>query len=273
MMCHGMKSVQYGGGTIERLGFHTCRGILNNKNYLLTLSHDILRNIKTLTLNKCEIDQHGLRNLAECIPHTSSLTRFVLVGNQGVPGGIPVLMEALRERREPLSLDLRDMTLEKSDVTALLDLLQIKTSCIKTLALDMRDMTSSTHGACRLLQKVLALSLSLETLHLFSFPVKAFEILCAINENIRNLEIFLRGSDVLTPRVRIQSFKKLCHFISENKSLQQLTLDRVLHKEASAISQSLRQNHTLRKVLLVPCSAIYRDRLSLDPRINVAHFH
>ena len=32
------------------------------------------------------------------------------------------------------------MTLEKYDVTALLDLLQIKTSCVKTLTLDMRDI-------------------------------------------------------------------------------------------------------------------------------------
>ena len=163
-------------------------------------------------------------------------------------------MEALREHREPLSLDLGDITLEKSDVTALLDLLQIKTSCLKTLTLDMMDITSSTHGACRLLQNILALSLSLETLHLYSFPVEAFLALCAINENIRDLNISLSDTDVTTARAH--GIKKLCQFISENKSLQQLTvyevlLHGVLYKELSAISQSMQQNHTLRKVTLV----------------------
>ena len=86
MMGHGMKSVQYGGGTIERLGFCTCLGILYNKNHLLTLPHDIVRNIRTLTFSNCEIDQNGLSNLAECIPHTLSLTTLGLVGNPGGPG-------------------------------------------------------------------------------------------------------------------------------------------------------------------------------------------
>ena len=183
-------------------------------------------------------------------------------------------MEALREHREPLSLDLGDITLEKSDVTALLDLLQIKTSCVKTLTLDMMDITSSTHGACRLLQNILALSLSLETLHLYSFPVEAFLALCAINENIRDLNISLSDTDVTTARAH--GINKLCQFISENKSLQQLTvcevlLHGVLYKELSAISQSMQQNDTLRKVTLVTLVTEYQidDGLSLDPRITV----
>ena len=179
-------------------------------------------------------------------------------------------MQALRKHREPVSLHLIGITLEKSDVTALLDL---KTSCVKTLTLDMRDITSSTHGACRLLQKILTLSLSLETLHLYSFPVNAFEALCAINENIRDLNIYLLDVVIRdVPSTRVHDMKKLCQFISENKSLQQLTLRRVLvYEELSAISQSLQQNHTLRKVTLVTKRLIGHDyeRLSLDPRITL----
>ena len=141
----------------------------------------------------------------------------------------------------------------------------------------MVDITLSAHGACRLLQKILALSLSLETLHLYAFPMKAFEALSAINENIRDLNICLPG-DVIRdlPTTRVHGIKKLCQFISENKSLQQLTLCEVLlhgvlYKELSAISQSMQQNHTLRKVTLVTLVTEYQidDGLSLDPRITV----
>ena len=266
MLCHGVKSVQYGGGTIERFECYECFGILNNKNYLLTLPHDILRNMKTLKFLFCEIDQNGWRNIAECIPHTPSLTTLELVGNPGVPGGIPRLMQALREHKEPLSLRLIGMTLEKSDVTALLDLLQITTSCIKTLTLNMKDVTSSVHSV---LQEILALSLSLENLHLEGFPVEAVVALCAINENIRGLNIYLSGVGV--PTIRANDIRKLCQFISENKSLQQLTLRGVLYEELSAISQSLQQNHTLREVTLSIKRRIEHDcdRLSLDPRITL----
>ena len=223
-----------------------------------------------MTFHYCGIDQNGLHNLAECIPHTLSLTTLDLRGNPGGPGGIPRLMQALRKRREPLSLDLRGIPLEIPDVTALLDLLQTKTSCAKTLTLDIMDINSSIHGACSVLQKILALSLSLETIQLYGFPVKAFEALCAINLNIRNLTIYLSHTGV--PTTRVHGIKKLCQFISDNKSLQQLTLRRVLlYEELSAISQSLQQNHTLRKVTLLIKRYIEHDydRLSLEPRITL----
>ena len=169
MMGHGMKSVKYGGGIIEPFKFSDSLGS-NNENYLLNLPDFI----KCLKFYGCEIDHNGLCNLAECIPHTVSLKELDINLNPGGPEGIPKLMQALREHRDPLSLGLSNMTFEMPDMTALLDLIRIKTSCAKTLSFTFYSLGLDTDSSCRVLQEIVSSSF-VEFLQLFGFPVRVSE--------------------------------------------------------------------------------------------------
>ena len=88
MLSSGMKSVDYGGGSIERLVFVLgCKGIMTKREHLLQIPHQILQCIKSLNLGIIElgndIDQRGFENLAECIPCLHSLTRLGISSNPG----------------------------------------------------------------------------------------------------------------------------------------------------------------------------------------------
>ena len=50
MLGHGMKSVDYGGGSIEELDLRESKGIMNEGEHLLQLPPEILKHIKDLNL-------------------------------------------------------------------------------------------------------------------------------------------------------------------------------------------------------------------------------
>ena len=52
MLVYGLKSVKYGGGSIEKLDLTGCRGVMEG-GYLLQMPRQILQQIQSLTLRGC----------------------------------------------------------------------------------------------------------------------------------------------------------------------------------------------------------------------------
>ena len=120
-----MKSVDYGGGSIEELALLDCKGIMNEGKHLLQIPHQILQHIKSLKLVRCDIDQRGFENLAECIPYLHSLTSLDIGVNPGGDGSLVKLLKALREHGKLQTLHLANIAIiGMDDVAALVGLLQ-----------------------------------------------------------------------------------------------------------------------------------------------------
>ena len=128
MLGHGMKSVDYGGGSIEKLVLFGSKGVMNEGEHLLQILDQILQNIKSLKLKGCDIDRRGFENLAECIPYLHSLTSLDISGNQGGDGSLLKLFQALREHGKLQTLDMSHLTIGMDDVAALTRLIQPSSS-------------------------------------------------------------------------------------------------------------------------------------------------
>ena len=124
MLGHGMKSVDYGGGSIDKLDLHWSQGIMNEGEHLLQIPHQILQHIKSLSLKGGDIDQRGFRNLAECIPYLHSLTSLDISANPGGDGSLVKLLKALREHGKLQTLLMDGIAIGMDDVKALTDLVQ-----------------------------------------------------------------------------------------------------------------------------------------------------
>ena len=132
MLGHGMKSVDYGGGSIEELDFTQCEGIMNDGKHLLQIPHQILKCIKSLTLRDSAITQIGLENLAKCIPYLHNLTSLH-ISEGGSRNGMDI-SEGGNGKLHPASRILRDNTslkeltlhipLDKDEVRDIIDSLK-----------------------------------------------------------------------------------------------------------------------------------------------------
>ena len=119
MLVHGMKSVDYGGGSIEELDLSGSGGIMNEGEHLLQIPHQILQHIKSLEFMLCDIDQRGFENLAECIPYLHSLTSLNISVNPGGDGSLVKLLKALREHGKLQTLHMTHISIGMDDVAAL----------------------------------------------------------------------------------------------------------------------------------------------------------
>ena len=129
MLGHGMKSVDYGGGSIDGLTLYWSKGIMNEE-HLLQLPHQILQHIKSLSLIRCAIDQRGFDNLAECIPYLHSLTSLGISTNPR-HGSLVKLLFALRKHGKVQKLLLVGLAIDTDFVAALAGLVQPSSSLRK----------------------------------------------------------------------------------------------------------------------------------------------
>ena len=123
MLCHGMKSVDYGGGSIE-LDLLWSYGIMNEGEHLLQIPHQILQHIELLQLKGCDIDQRGFENLAECVPYLHSLASLDISLNPGGDGSLVKLLKALREHGKLQTLYMTYIAIGMDDVAALAGLVR-----------------------------------------------------------------------------------------------------------------------------------------------------
>ena len=82
MLVYGLKSVKYGGGSIEKLDLTGCRGVMEGR-YLLQMPRQILQQIQSLTLRGCGLDQNAFYIMADYIPDLPSLLSLDISNNPG----------------------------------------------------------------------------------------------------------------------------------------------------------------------------------------------
>ena len=257
MLSHGMKSVDYGGGSIEKLALHWSGGIMNEGDHLLQIPHQNLQHIEELHLATCGIDQSGFENLAECIPYLHSLTSLNISNNPGGDGSLVKLLKALRKHGKLQTLDMdRISIIGMDDVVALAGLLQSSSN--------LRELdVGGRYGSCgpplatdvvnQLVRTVLSPS-SLNTVIIggYKCPLDGIE---TISDNIsslifhyppRGLKIFPSPHQPTANPSRVKGGTKLSHILRGNTSLKELSLDIPLDKdEVHDIIDSLKDNHSL----------------------------
>ena len=92
MLVYGLKSVEYGGGSIDGLKLsHSAGGCL------VQLPHQIHQHLRILDLGRCRLHQAELDILVDYVPHLHSLTSLDISGNPGGVGSTVKLLQALKQ--------------------------------------------------------------------------------------------------------------------------------------------------------------------------------
>ena len=253
MLSSGMKSVDYGGGSIEKLDFIIgCKGIMTEREHLLQIPHPILQCIKLLNLGINNIDQRGFDNLAECIPYLHSLTKLNISNNPGGDGSLVKLLQALTKHNKLQELYVYNISIGLDDVRALADLVQ-PSSSLKQLEVGESPLPGppmAVNVAKELVKTVLSPS-SLDTVTVWGceYPLDDIE---TISVSINSLTFYY---PLLNPLMaypsRVKGGTKFSHILRENTSLKVLELDIPLDKdEVQDIIHSLKDIHSLVKLKL-----------------------
>ena len=277
MLGHGMKSVDYGGGSIEKLDLLGSLGILNEGEHLLQIPHQILQHIKSLNLMGCDIDQRGSENLAECIPYLHSLKSLDISHNSVGDGNLVKLFQALREHGKLQTLHMRSISIGMDDVVALAGLVH-PSSSLRELEVGSSPRGSgpplATDVVNQLVRTVLSPS-SLNTVTIWDceYPLDGIE---TISDNISSLTFQQYPGESPHPSAanpsKVKGGTNLSHILRGNTSLKVLILDIPLDKdEVHDIIDSLKDNHSLERLVL---SEFYHsqyfsesERQALDPRL------
>ena len=186
MLGHGMKSVDYGGGSIEKLDLITSRGVMNEGEHLLQIPHQILQNIESLILTGSGTNQRGFENLAECIPYLHSLTSLDIGKNPGGDGSLVRLLQALRRHEKLQTLYMSYIYfIGMDDLAALADLIQTSSSLRE---LEVGGCTLVADVVQQLLRTVLSpSSLNTVTIHGREHPLDGIE---TISVSISSLSFY-----------------------------------------------------------------------------------
>ena len=285
MLGHGMRSVEYHGGTIDDLNLTVSVGVINEGENLLHLPHIILQDIKSLNLSGCGIDQRGFDNL--CIPYLCNLTSLNISENPNCVGSVVKLFQALKKHGKLESLDITDIPLGSDDTTALFDLVQ-SSGCLRDLRLgfftlksigDVQTVDFVQTVSPGELVRTLLLPSSLQALSFLRFPTTLNDIV-TISDNIHSLylqydscledESLPASSDITS---QIKGGTKLSHILRTNTSLRQLALLVPLdEEELHDILHSLNANCSLEVLVLSDdYHSEYFSELEqeeIDPRIE-----
>ena len=278
MLGHGMKSVDYGGGSIEELDLSLSQGIMNKGKHLLQIPCQILQHIKSLKLRECDINQRGFENLAKCIHYLHSLTSLGISGNPGGDGSLVKLLKALREHGKLQTLYMSGISIGMDDVEALAGLLQ-SSSNLRDLDIgEFYGPPLATDVVNQLVRTVLSpSSLNTVTIEGCKYSLDGIE---TISDNISDL-IFATRNLKINPSPHQPTAKPckvkgvhamLSHILRGNTSLKRLVLYISLDKdEVHDIIDSLKDNHSLERLWL---AKLYHsqyfsesERQALYPRV------
>ena len=279
MLGHGMKSVEYGGGSIEELDLSGSIGIMNEGEHLLNIPRHLLQKIEELILRICAIDQSGFENLAEQIPNLQSLTSLDISANPGGDGSLVKLLKASREHGKLRTLDMTGIGIGMDDVAALAGLLQSPSNLRELIVGGCHESPLATDVANQLVRTVLSpSSLNTVTIQDCEYPLDGIE---TISDNISNLTFYYPPDLELNTSPhpptanpsKVKGGTKLSHILRGNTSLKELTLHIPLDKdEVHDIIDSLKYNHFLERLEL--CESYHSQYFSesaMDTRITLAH--
>ena len=306
MFVHGLKSVEFGGGSIENLDLSYCRGVMEG-GHLVQLPHQIHQQIRSLNLMHCSLIKETLDILADSIPHLHSLTSLNISNNPGGVGSTVKLLRALRQHGKLETLDMSAIEIGMDDVAALSYLIQSPGNLreltvsnhkkIKFHHLDGQSLLApEVHVFHELVRTVLSPS-SLKTLYIsyFStFPLDYNDI-GTISGNISTLilldmlnflkslppqlpssssaqSVSMNTPEQPTANLGVKGASMLNRILRENTSLKVLKLYIPLNRdEVRDIVHSLEDNHSLEVLQLYKDHSQHfseSERQALDPRIR-----
>ena len=274
MLGHGMKSVDYGGGSIEELDLVRSSP---DEEHLLHLSHHILQHIKSLGWKMSLMNQTGFDKLAGCITYLHSLTSLDISGNPGGNGSLVKLLKALRKHGRLQTLYMQCISIGMDDVAALADLIQ-PSSSLRELSVDGSNCGWKLLGPDieqQLMKTVLQSSLQTLNLHVSKAAVLHLDSIKVIGVTSLSLNIYPKSYPPLsvstqTANIGIKGGTKLSHILRENRSLRDLTLHIPLDKdEVHDIIDSLKDNHSLERLVL--SHAYHSQYFSLKEQQELDH--
>ena len=236
----GLKSVQYGGGSVRKLNLFNNPITDEGIRFLQKFPHLVLQQMRILELFCCGLRQKGFDLLADTVPCLSNLESLVIPLNPGGNGSTVKLLQALGKHQRVKRLGMEGTVIGRDDVKALSEVVQPSGS-LEELTIDIHE-DMSPECVQQLLRMVLTPS-SLRTLLVYVpssvFPSHYIE---TISDNLTRLEF----------RSQTATFEQLptefsfSNILKENTTLKELRFDIPLgNTEVRAIVESLKHNHTL----------------------------
>ena len=123
MLAYGLKSVEYGGGSIENFDLSGCTGVMEGEHFV-KLPPQILYQIRSLDVLHCSLEKRGLDILAGSIPHLHNLTSLDVSYNEGGVRSTVKLVQSLKRHGKLETLRMSEIGRGLDDVTVLADLIQ-----------------------------------------------------------------------------------------------------------------------------------------------------
>ena len=248
MLLYGLKSVQYGGGSVKELNLSSNPIKGEGMKYLQQFPHQTRRDLRTLKLSNCGLGKAAFDLLADAVFHLPSLESLHISGNPGGNGSSMKLLHALGKHQNIDHLRMLNTMIGRDDVMALSEVVQPSAS-LGCLDIGIhRDMSPEC------VQELVRTSLSQSSLRQLTIQVPSsvypLDYIETISGNITTLGFW--SDDTTSEQLSTElSCSKLSSILKENTTLKLLRLFIPLRNiEVKAIVESLKHNHTLAKLKL-----------------------
>ena len=247
MLVCGLKSVQYGGGSVRGLSLYVNPITDEGMRFLQQFPHQILQQMRTLNLSSCGLRQKGFDLLADTVPLLSSLESLGISENPGGNGSIVKLLQALGKHQRVEHLGMEGTVIGRDDVMALSEVVQLSGS-LRELRIGSDDMSP---GCVQHLVRMVLSPSSLERVVVWvPSSVSPLNHIETISDSLTRLwfRSWRASSEQLPTEL---SCSKLSNILRENTTLKVLGLRIPLgNTEVRAIVESLKHNHTLTELKL-----------------------
>ena len=248
MLVCGLKSVQYGGGSVRELRLYHNPITDEGMRFLQQFSHQILQQMRTLDLLHCGLRQKGFDLLADTVPLLSSLESLDISVNPGGNGSTVKFLQALGKHQRVEQLRMAHTVIGRDDVMALSEVVQPSGSLRRLAIGNLSDM--SPECVQQLVRMVLSPS-SLERVEVqVPSSVSPLNHIETISDSLTSL--WFRSEDASSEQLPTElSCSTLSNILKESTTLKVLVFDIPLgNTEVRAIVESLKHNHTLTQLWL-----------------------
>ena len=244
MLVCGLKSVQYGGGSMVQLDLSDNPIKYEGLHSLQQFPHQILEQMRKLILSGCGLDQTGFDLLADTVPLLSSLESLHVSDNPGGNGSTVKLLHALGKHQRVEYLSTVGTVIGRDDVMALSEVVKPSGS-LKKLFIGMPP-----ECAQQLVRIVLSPSSLRRVVVYVPSSVSSLDYFETISDNLTCLEFRSGGASSEQLPTEL-SCSRLSNILKENTTLKELWLFIPLgNTEVRAIVESVKHNHTLSELWL-----------------------
>ena len=244
MLVCGLKSVQYGGGSVRELRLSGNPITDEGMRFLQQFPHQILQQMKKLELQACGLGQTEFNFLAVALPLLSSLELLDISANPGGNGSTVELLQALGKHQRIEHLRMERTVIGRDDVKALCEAVQPSGS-LRELAIGLSP-DLSPECVQQLVRKMLSLPL-LRTLWVWvPTSVSPLDCIETISDNLIGLGFWAATGTSSKQLPTEFNCSKFTNILEENKTLKTLEITIPLQNtEVRAIVESLKHNQTL----------------------------